>query len=83
MEDLAYEDLFNKIFRYIRLSGVLPTRDSTLAILKLMEELLVIESTSGFDQVMVEVQGRLNPSEILLPLIYPQLNRSSIGYPDE
>jgi hypothetical protein len=83
MQDLVHEDLFNKIFRYIRLSGMSLTRDSTLAALQLIEELLATESTDVLARVMAELQGRLNISEISLPLICPQVNRCSIGYRDE
>lgn len=83
MQELAYEDLFNKLFRYIHLSGMSLTRDSTLTALQLIEELLATESTDVLDQVMAEVQGRLNLPEVSLPLICPQVNRCSIGYRDE
>lgn len=83
MQELAYEDVVNRIFIYIRLSGSTLTRDSTLTTLKLIEELLATESTCVFDRVIDEVQGRLNNSEISLPLICPQVNRCSIGYRDE
>lgn len=83
MQDLTYEDLLNRIFMYIRLSGVSLTRDSTLTALKLIEELLITESTGSFDRVMAEVQRRLNLSETSMPLICPRINRSSISYHDE
>jgi hypothetical protein len=83
MQELVYEDLLNRIFLYIRLTGASFTRNSTVTALKLIEELLITESTGSFDRVMAEVQGRLNLSEISLPLICPQVNRSSIGYQDE
>jgi hypothetical protein len=83
MQEFAYEDLLYRIFMYIRLTGASFTRDSTPAALKLIEELLITESTGSFDRVMAEVQRRLNLSEISLPLICPQVNRSSISYQDE
>lgn len=83
MQELAYEDILNRIFIYIRLSGASLTRESTLTTLKLIEELLATESTGVFDRVIDEVQGRLNISEISLPLICPQVNRCSIGYQEE
>lgn len=83
MQDIAYEDLCNKIFRYIRLSDVSLTRDSTLTALQLIEEFLVTESPNVFELVIAGVQERLKLADISLPLICPRVNRSSIGYRDE
>lgn len=83
MQDRVYQDLFNRIFKYIRLSRELSNRDSALTALKLIEEQLAEDPTNIIDPVMNVLQNRLNVTEVNLPLLSPKINRSSIGYRDE
>lgn len=83
MQERAYQDLFNRIFKYIRLSRASSNRNSALTALKLIEEQLTGEPTDAIDPVMSAVQSRLNVTEVNLPLLSPKINRSSIGYRDE
>jgi hypothetical protein len=83
MQELAYQDLFNRIFKYIRLSGASSNRNSVLTAVKLIEEQLAGEPTGAIDLIMSAMQSRLNVTEVNLPLLSPKVNRSSIGYRDE
>lgn len=83
MQDIAYEDLFTRTFGYLRQGGISLTRDSALTTLRLIEELLVNDSRDALERVVVELPGRLDISEISLPLPCPPVNRGSIGYWDE
>lgn len=83
MLELAYDDLFSRLFKFIRLSGASSNGDSVVVALKLVEEQLVDQSTGAIDRVMTEVQSHLNVAEINLPLVCPKVNRGSIGYRDE
>lgn len=83
MQELAYQELFNRIFKYIHLSRALSNRNSALTALKLIEDQLAGEPTDAINPVMTALQSRLNVIEVNLPLLSPKINRSSIGYRDE
>ncbi len=83
MQEIVYEDLFSRTFGYLRQGGVALTRDNALSTLRLIEELLVSDSREALERVVVELPGRLEISDISLPLPCPPVNRGSIGYWDE
>ena len=80
MQEMVYEDLFSRTFGYLRQGGVALTRDTALATLRLIEELLVSNSQDALERVVVELPRRLDISDISLPLSCPPVNRASIGY---
>jgi len=80
MQEIVYEDFFAKTLGYLRQGGVSLTRDTALATLKLMEELLTSDSRNVLERVVVELPRRLDISDASLPLPSPPVNRGSIGY---
>ena len=80
MQEIVYEDLFTRTIGYLRQGGVSLTRDTALATLKLIEELLVSDSRNALERVVVELPRRLDISETSLPRPCPPVNRGSIGY---
>ena len=83
MQNIAHEDVFNRLFGYLRLSGVSLNRDSTLIAFKLIEEILANDATNALEQVIAELPQHLDIPEISLPLLRPPVNRGSIGYRDK
>ena len=80
MQEFVYEDLFTRPLGYLRQGGIALTRDTALATLKLIEELLVSDSRNAIEQVVVELPKRIEITHDTLPLPCPPLNRGSIGY---
>ena len=80
MQECVYDDLFTRTFGYLRRSGIVLSRDTALATLKMIEEILVTDSRITFDRVVVELPQRLDVADSPLPVPCPPVNRGSIGY---
>jgi hypothetical protein len=80
MQEFVYEDLFTRTFGYLRQSGIALTRETALAALKMIEEILVTDSRDALDRAVVELPRRLEAAESPLPVPSPPVNRGSIGY---
>jgi hypothetical protein len=84
MQEMVYEDVFSRTFGYIRHNGVGLNRDSALAAVRLIEELLVADAPDVMDRVIVELPHRLDRAGdravFALPPLSPPLNRGSIAY---
>lgn len=83
VQEIVYEDLFSRTIGYLRQGGISLTRDTALATLRLMEELLVSDSRNVVGRVVVELPRRLEIPDNSLPLPSPPVNRGSMGYWDE
>lgn len=81
MSSLAYSDIFSRTFSYLRHEDFQLNRESALATLKLIEELLVAEAPDVLDRVLVELPKRFALADINVPVACPPIQRSSIGYP--
>ena len=80
MQEMVYDDVFSRTFGYLRHNGVRLNRDSALAAVRLIEELLIAGAPDVMDRVIVELPRRLEQADFVLPLLSPPLNRGSIGY---
>ena len=80
MQELVYEDLFARTFGYLRHSRIALTRDTALAALKMVEEMLLTDSHDALDRVVVDLPRRLDVADSPMPVPCPPVNRGSIGY---
>lgn len=80
MQEFVYEDLFTRTFGYLRRSRIALTRDTALATLKMIEEILITDSRDALDRVVVELPQRFDVPDSPLPVPCPPINRGSIGY---
>lgn len=83
MQEIVYQDVCTRAFDYLRQSGEGFSRESAVAALKLIEDLLTIESPDIMDKVILEIRRRQEFDNISVPMLCPPVNRSSIGYRDE
>lgn len=80
MQEFVYEDLFSRVFGYLRYSRIALTRDTALATLKVIEQMVVTDHRDGRDRGVVELSQRLEVADSPLPVPSPPINRGSIGY---
>lgn len=80
MQEMVYEDMFSRMFGYLRHGSTRLNRESALTAIKLIEELLVAETPDVMDRVIVELPRRLERADIAYPVVCPPVNRGSIGY---
>lgn len=83
MQDIAYDDLFSRTFGYLMGSRIQLTRDSALAALRLIEEILVADAPDPIRQAVVELPRRLELADTPIPAARPPIRRSSMGYGTE
>ena len=80
MQDIAFDDLFSRTFGYLMGSRVQLTRGKALAALRLIEEVLVADTSDPIHLVVVELPRRLELADIPMPVACPPIRRSSMGY---
>ncbi|WP_336366687.1 hypothetical protein [Marinobacter sp. C2H3] len=85
MADTVYQDVFNRIFTYLRESGVEMTAERYRSLLRLIDDAVADSGQSAdIDRLMPLAMARL-PDYFQLPVVappeaFPPIRRRSVGY---
>jgi len=85
MADTSLQDVFNRVFAYLRASGVEMTVERYRTLLQLIEEAVAVTGESGqegelLEAAMARVPRYFELPESIPPKATPPLCRGSIGY---
>ena len=85
MADVSFQDVFNRVFSYLRESGVEMTVETYRSLLRLMEEAVAsVDEPNRGDRILAAAMDRVpryfRLPEVEPPQACPPITRGSIGY---